>query len=83
MHRMDDSSLKPYAPYLPKIPDKIYGQANCARKLTNRTENEWRFLFREIEDIPSPYSENQDYNFDSVAEDEWQNVIAPSSLLMQ
>lgn len=53
------------------------------QKLTNRTDKEWQFLFREIKDIPSPYSKNQNYNFDGISEGEWQNVIVPSSLIMQ
>lgn len=69
--------------YIPQIPDKIYDKENYVQKLTNRIDKEWRFLFREIKDIPSSYSKNQNYNFDGISEGEWQNVIVPSSLIMQ
>lgn len=78
-----NSSSKPYIPYLPKMPDKIYGRENYVQNLTNRQENEWQFLFREIKDIPSPYSGDQDYDFSLISEYEWQNVTVPSSLIMQ
>lgn len=74
---------KPYIPYLPQIPDKIYGEPNSVQKLTNRAESEWQFLFREIKDIPSPYAEAQDYDFNKISPQEWQNVVVPSSLIMQ
>lgn len=78
-----NENTKKYIPYLPQIPDKIYNQKNFEQCLTTRTDNEWRFLFREIENIPLPFSENQDYNFDKIMDEDWKNVIAPSSLIMQ
>lgn len=72
-----------YIPYLPPIPNKICGKRNFVKNLTDRAENEWQFLFREINDIPSPYADNQDYDFEIIGEDEWQDIIVPSSAIMQ
>lgn len=69
-------ALKPYIPYLPQIPDKIYGEPNSVQKLTNRTESEWQFLFREIKDIPSPYAEAQDYDFNKISPQEFLQSFA-------
>ena len=74
---------KPYIPYIPPIPERIYGQENYKQCLTNRKKGEWQFLFRGIRNIPSPYSKDQDYDFSVISEDEWQDVLAPSSLIMQ
>lgn len=78
-----EEKSKPYIPYIPKIPYQIHGEENYVKCITNRIKGEWQFLFREIKDIPSPYCEAQDYDFDTVAEDEWQDVTVPSSLVMQ
>lgn len=80
---INKENSKKYIPYIPQIPNIIYDNENHAQKLTNRTDKEWQFLFCEIKDIPSPYSKNQNYNFDGISEREWQNVIVPSSLIMQ
>ena len=76
-------SSRPYIPYIPKIPYQIHGEENYVKCITNRIKGEWQFLFREIKDIPSPYCEAQDYDFDTVAEEKWQDVTVPSSLVMQ
>ena len=76
-------SSRPYIPCIPKIPFQIHGEENYVKCITNRIKGEWQFLFREIKDIPSPYCEAQDYDFDTVAEEEWQDVTVPSSLVMQ
>lgn len=78
-----EKNSKPYIPYIPKIPFQIHDEENYAKCITNRIKGEWQFLFREIKDIPSPYGEAQDYDFDTVAEEEWQGVTVPSSLVMQ
>lgn len=70
-------------PYLPPIPRIVCSKENPVQNLTNRTQGEWQFLFRAIPDIPSPYGENQDYDFTAVGETEWQDVLVPSSLIMQ
>lgn len=78
-----EEKSKPYIPYIPKIPYQIHGEENYVKCITNRIKGEWQFLFREIKDIPSPCCEAQDYDFDTVAEEEWQDVTVPSSLVMQ
>lgn len=45
---------KPYIPYIPPIPERIYGQENYKQCLTNRMKGEWQFLFRGIRNI-SPH----------------------------
>ena len=77
------SSKDLYIPYIPKMPDKIGEHENLKQCITNRVRGEWKFLFREIKDIPSPYAKDQDYDFDTINDTEWQEVIAPSSLIMQ
>ena len=72
-----------YIPYIPKMPDQIGEHENLKQCITNRVRGEWKFLFREIKDIPSPYAKDQDYDFDTINDTEWQEVIAPSSLIMQ
>ena len=70
-------------PIIKAIPEKVNNILNNKVLLTNQIENEWKFLFEEIEDIPSPFSKNQDYDFSKLDNKEWNNVIVPSSLLMQ
>lgn len=77
----DENTFKLYEkiPDLPQIPSFPYSSL-C---LTNREADEWQFLFKEIENIPSPYSKNQDFDFSTVSPDVWQPVFAPCSLIMQ
>lgn len=70
-------------PILPTIPAKLQGGQCSNICLTDRSKNEWQFLFEEIKDIPSPFTEDQDYNFMSVDEKKWKDIIVPSSLIMQ
>lgn len=69
--------------YLPVIPENVCGKANCSLLLTERNENSWRFLFKEIKDIPNAFSDNQDYDFSIIDESKWQVAIVPSSLAIQ
>lgn len=66
-----------------KMPDIVNGVEGCSVLLTNRNENRWSFLFEEIKDIPNAFDGNQDYDFSTVDESKWQNVLVPSSLIMQ
>lgn len=70
-------------PDLPSIPSYLYGVDSPSVCLTNRTYGEWQFLFEEIEDIPSPYSENQNYDFSNTDSGKWVSAAAPGSLIMQ
>ena len=78
-----DLKLFEKTPDLPNIPSSLNGIAENKICLTNRAQGEWEFLFCEIEHIPSPYCDNQDFDFSSVGSAEWQGVIAPCSLIMQ
>ena len=71
------------APLLPPIPAQLEGNSCSSLCLTNRIKHEWQFLFEEIKDIPSPFAENQDYNFNTINEEKWEDIIVPSSLIMQ
>lgn len=51
--------------------------------LTHRDQAEWTFLFEEIASIPSPYANNQDFDFDTIAPDRWRKVVVPGSLILQ
>lgn len=66
-----------------KTPDIVNGVENCLALLTNRNDCCWSFLFEKIKDIPNAFSDNQDYDFNTVDESKWQEVIVPSSLVMQ
>ena len=68
---------------LPQIPEMVGTVKNCSELLTDRNESNWKFLFEEIKDIPNAFAYNQDYNFGTVDESKWQNVLVPSSLVMQ
>lgn len=43
---------------------------------------EWKFYPNTIDNIPSPYSENQDFAF-SLLQNEWVDYVVPASLAMQ
>lgn len=70
-------------PLIPAIPDDVHGVQNNKISISNRKKGEWRFLYQELTDIPSPYAENQDYDFSNTADCAWQDVIVPASLNMQ
>lgn len=70
-------------PLLPPIPAQLEGNSCSNLCLTNRIKNEWQFLFEEIKDIPSPFAKSQDYDFNTVDEIKWEEIIVPSSLIMQ
>lgn len=68
---------------LPKIPERINQVKNCSVLLTDRSKNDWKFLFEELKDIPSAFSNGQDYDFSAIEESRWQNVVVPASLVLQ
>lgn len=65
------------------LPSRVNSVKKCTEMLTEGTDRSWSFLFEEIKDIPNAYAQNQDYDFDVIDEKKWQNVIVPSSLIMQ
>lgn len=69
-------------PILPPIPDNVFKKENRSICLSNRQLGEWQFLFNTLDNIPSPYAVNQDYDFTTII-DGWQDVIVPCSLIMQ
>lgn len=69
--------------YLPPFPQEVRTVKECTRLLTDRSESSWKFLFEEIEEIPNAFSDNQDYDFDSIDAEKWQSAVVPSSLVMQ
>lgn len=70
-------------PLLPQIPDRIQQSHTGKIPLSNRSKPAWQFLFESIDTIPSAYETEQDFSFDSIPEDRWQQIIVPSSLIMQ
>lgn len=62
---------------------EITGVKNGAVLLTDRNKNDWRLLFEKIKDIPNTDADNQNYDFSLIDENKWQDVIVPSSLIMQ
>ena len=70
-------------PFLTPIPCEVKGLVSPSECISNRINNEWEFLFDIIEDITLPTDISQDYNFDNVADRNWQGVIVPSELTMQ
>lgn len=68
---------------LPVLPDMVNNVERCSLLLTDRDEHCWGFLFEEIKNIPNAFADNQDYDFSMIDESLWQNVIVPSSLVMQ
>lgn len=69
--------------YLPIIPAFSKRSEKCSVLLTDRNKSDWKFLFRSIDGISSAFDENQDFDFSSVDESSWQDVVVPSSLSMQ
>lgn len=67
-------------PFLPPTPKNIKGEI-LEECLSNRIKGEWEFLDRQIDEIPSPHANSQDFNFNEIAQ--WKDVIVPSSLTMQ
>lgn len=72
-----------HTPVLPPIASKVEGAQSSSICLSEREKKEWQFLFEEIRDVPSPFTENQDYDFTAIDEERWEEVIVPSSLIMQ
>lgn len=70
-------------PLLPHIPSQVEEIKTPYIALTNRTNQDWQFLFETIEDIPSPFAKNQDYDFTRLEGRKWEPVIVPGSLIMQ
>lgn len=66
LQRVDWKKSQYQTPSLPAIPERVMGKAafSC---LTHRDQAEWTFLFEEIASIPSPYANNQDFDFDTIA----------------
>lgn len=62
---------------------KIPGTESSSVLLTDRNDSSWTFLFEEIKDIPNAFDSNQNYDFSVIDAQKWQNVIVPSSLIMQ
>ena len=69
--------------YLPILPQAVDGVTQCTQILTDRQDNSWKFLFSEIEDIPTAFEDNQDYDFNRIDAEKWQDVIVPSELCTQ
>lgn len=82
LQRVDWKKSQYQTPSLPAIPERVMGKAafSC---LTHRDQAEWTFLFEEIASIPSPYANNQDFDFDTIAPDRWRKVVVPGSLILQ
>lgn len=70
-------------PIIPVIPYQVGGLEKTKINLSNREELTWQFLFEEINEIPSAYSEKQDFNFEHIEEEKWHSVVVPGSLIMQ
>ncbi|MGN1195503.1 MAG: glycoside hydrolase family 2 protein, partial [Acutalibacteraceae bacterium] len=68
---------------LPKIPDTVYGTKQPLVLLTDRNECCWTFLFEELNDIPSAFADNQDYDFNGIDAAKWQSITVPASLSLQ
>lgn len=81
MNSSIDSTYK--RDFLPVLPDVINKVKKCSLLLTDREDNYWKFFFAEIKDIPNAFAENQDYDFSILEKSKWQNVIVPSSLVIQ
>lgn len=79
---MNDSILNSNVCVL-QMPERVDTVKKCSELLTDRNESNWKFLFDEIKDISNVFTDNQDYDFDKINESKWQNVIVPSSLIMQ
>lgn len=71
------------APYIPPLPEHVMDVQNCKILLTDREKDDWRFLFKEIDNIPLPDSKVQDFDFSVVSSALWQCVSVPGSLIMQ
>lgn len=72
-----------YGNFISVLPDTVIKAKKCSFVLTERDDVCWKFLFEEIEDIPNAFADNQDYDFSIIDEGKWQNVVVPSSLVMQ
>lgn len=70
-------------PLLPMIPAELGNTDIPAILLTDRQHNQWQFLSETIKDIPSPYSQIQDYDFSNISPSSWQPVVVPGELTMQ
>lgn len=69
-------------PILPSVPGTVRGAA-ASLALTDRKKRDWKLLRTPIEDVPSPFSEKQDYYFDAVPEAQWESIVVPGELAMQ
>lgn len=65
-------------PFLPPIPEKVSGST----AQVSLCGEEWEFLCAPLSDIPSPWEEQQDYDFSRIKEG-WQACVVPSELAMQ
>ena len=70
-------------PLLPTLPTEVYGVKKCTVSLADRQEKSWQFFEEEVEEMPSPYAEKQDFDFSSLDEKGWKPVVVPGSLTMQ
>lgn len=69
-------------PFLPPIATEIVGVKEPCQRISNRAQGEWMFRMASIENIPDPYDKSQDFDF-SCIKDGWEDIIVPSSLIMQ
>ena len=69
-------------PILPPVPGTVRGAA-ASLALADRKKRDWKLLRTPIEDVPSPFSEKQDYDFDAVPEAQWESITVPGELAMQ
>ncbi|HIU69711.1 MAG TPA: hypothetical protein IAD23_07135 [Candidatus Scubalenecus merdavium] len=72
-----------HTPVLPPIPQAVLDCHKPSLSLADRANRDWQFLFEEIADIPSPFSEKQDYDFQNIPSEKWQPVTVPGELVMQ
>lgn len=70
-------------PVIPSIPHIVSGVELVEYCLSNRDDNSWKFLYEPIDDIPSPYAKDQNFDFRIIKEEKWNPVVVPASLIMQ
>lgn len=70
-------------PFLPPSASEINNLQSTKVLLSERNKADWKFFKYVVQDIPLPTDSNQDYNFNSLSKELWEDVIVPSSLTMQ
>ncbi|MDD7739786.1 MAG: glycoside hydrolase family 2 TIM barrel-domain containing protein, partial [Lachnospiraceae bacterium] len=71
------------APVIEKIPKWTAITKKEKVLLTDRKKDQWEFRPERIQEIPSPFSANQDFDFTQLDESGWKKAVVPSSLVMQ